>query len=39
MPEARALYLSIGFTACALYYDISCLGSDCFEFDLRPQRA
>lgn len=36
---ARALYLSIGFTACAPYYDNSCLGSDCFELDLRPQRA
>ena len=31
MQEARALYASLGFNACALYYDNSCVGSDCFE--------
>jgi ribosomal protein S18 acetylase RimI-like enzyme len=36
MLEARALYASLGFTACAPYYDNSCLGSDCFELDLLP---
>ena len=39
MLEARALYASLGFRGCAPYYDNSCLGSDCFELDLRPQRA
>ena len=34
MHEARALYYSLGFTACAPYYDISCVGSDCFELVL-----
>jgi ribosomal protein S18 acetylase RimI-like enzyme len=34
MLEARALYASLGFKACAPYYDNSCLGSDCFELDL-----
>ena len=34
MPEARALYASLGFTSCAPYYDNTCLGSDCFELKL-----
>jgi GNAT superfamily N-acetyltransferase len=34
MKEARALYLSLGFTACAPYYDNACIGSDCFELML-----
>jgi hypothetical protein len=34
MPEARALYASLGFTCCAPYYDDTCLGSDRFEFKL-----
>jgi GNAT superfamily N-acetyltransferase len=34
MREARALYSSLGFTACAPYYDNSCLGGDCFELRL-----
>ena len=38
MLEARALYAALGFTACAPYYDNSCLGSDCFELDLLPDR-
>jgi len=36
MREARALYASLGFKACAPYYDNSCLGSDCFGLDLLP---
>jgi GNAT superfamily N-acetyltransferase len=36
MLEARALYASLGFRPCAPYYDISCVGSDCFELDLPP---
>jgi len=36
MKEARALYLSLGFTACEPYYDNTCAGSDCFAFDLLP---
>lgn len=36
MPEARALYLSLGFRGCAPYYDNSCLGSDCFALELLP---
>lgn len=36
MPEARALYASLGFTACAPYYDNALLGSDCFALDLLP---
>ena len=31
MREARALYASLGFKACAPYYDNACIGSDCFE--------
>lgn len=34
MLEARALYASLGFTACAPYYDSCALGSDCFELVL-----
>ena len=34
MLEARALYSSLGFTACAPYYDNSCVGSDCLELVL-----
>jgi GNAT superfamily N-acetyltransferase len=34
MLEAHALYASLGFTACAPYYDNTCLGSDCFALDL-----
>ena len=34
MLEARALYASLRFTACAPYYDNSCVGSDCFELEL-----
>jgi ribosomal protein S18 acetylase RimI-like enzyme len=34
MLEARALYASLGFKACAPYDDNSGLGSDCFELDL-----
>ena len=34
MKEARALYLSLGFTACEPYYDNTCIGSDCFEIAL-----
>jgi ribosomal protein S18 acetylase RimI-like enzyme len=34
MREARALYGSLGFTACAPYYDNACIGSDCFELNL-----
>lgn len=34
MREARALYASLGFTACAPYYDNRCLGTDCFELVL-----
>jgi GNAT superfamily N-acetyltransferase len=31
MLEARSLYASLGFTACAPYYDNRALGSDCYE--------
>ena len=34
MQEARALYASLGFKACAPYYDNACVGSDCFELKL-----
>lgn len=34
MLEARSLYASLGFTACAPYYDSCALGSDCFELVL-----
>lgn len=34
MKEARALYVSLGFTACEPYYDNACIGSDCFELML-----
>lgn len=34
MREARALYASLGFRACAPYYDNACLGSDCLVLDL-----
>lgn len=34
MTQARALYASLGFIACAPYYDNSCAGSDCFELKL-----
>lgn len=34
MKEARALYLSLGFTACEPYYDNTGAGSDCFELTL-----
>ena len=34
MRAARALYASLGFTACAPYYDNTYLGSDCFEREL-----
>ena len=34
MLEARALYYSFGFTACAPYYDNRCAGSDCYELRL-----
>ena len=34
MLEARALYASLGFTACAPYYGNCALGSDCFELVL-----
>ena len=36
MPEARVLYASLGFRPCAPYYDNSCVGTDCFAFDLLP---
>jgi GNAT superfamily N-acetyltransferase len=36
MREARVLYASLGFTACAPYYDNALLGSDCFELSLEP---
>ncbi len=36
MTAARALYLSLGFTACEPYYDNSCVGSDCFALDVLP---
>ena len=36
IARARALYASLGFTACAPYYDNSCLGSDCLDLDLLP---
>ena len=38
MPEARALYASVGFSPCAPYYDNSCVGSDCFELKLPAGR-
>jgi len=34
MREARTLYSSLGFSACAPYYDNSCVGSDCLVLDL-----
>ncbi|MDP2239424.1 MAG: GNAT family N-acetyltransferase [Burkholderiales bacterium] len=34
MREARALYVSFGFSACEPYYDNTCAGSDCFEIVL-----
>lgn len=34
MKTARALYASLGFTACPPYYDNTCAGSDCFELKL-----
>jgi len=34
MLEARSLYVSLGFTPCAPYYDNRALGSDCFELVL-----
>jgi len=34
MKAARALYASLGFTACPPYYDNSCAGSDYFELKL-----
>ena len=34
MLEARALYYSLGFTACAAYYENCCVGSDCLELVL-----
>ena len=34
MLEARALYCSLGFTACAAYYENCCVGSDCLELVL-----
>jgi len=34
MPEARALYVALGFKRSAPYYDNSCIGSDCFAFEL-----
>jgi ribosomal protein S18 acetylase RimI-like enzyme len=34
MLEARALYASLGFKACAPYHDNAGLGSNCFELDL-----
>ena len=34
MKQARALYTSLEFIACAPYYDNTCAGSDCFELKL-----
>jgi len=34
MLEARALYASLGFKACAPYHDNAGLGSNCFELHL-----
>ena len=34
MQAARGLYFSLGFTACAPYYDNTCAGSDCFDLKL-----
>jgi len=39
MPEARALYTALGFSACPPYYDNSCIGSECFALELLPAEA
>lgn len=36
MLEARSLYASLGFAACAPYDDNSCVGSACFELKFTP---